>query len=51
MYKNVKKLGPDKTKQLRDGLLTKINLYYKNIGAKAKDPRDLLVTATEIFKW
>ena len=27
VYKNVKKkLGPDKTKQLRDGLLTKINL-------------------------
>ena len=35
VYKNVKRfLGPDKTKQLRDGLLTKINLNWNNIGVE-----------------
>ena len=35
VYKNVEEvLGADKTKQLRDGLLTKIDLYYKNIGVE-----------------
>ena len=35
VYKNVENvLGADKTKQLRDGLLTKIHLYYKNTGVE-----------------
>ena len=33
VYKNVEEVvGAGRTKQLRDGLLTKINLYYNNIG-------------------
>ena len=33
MYKNVEEvLGAEKTIQLRDGLLTEINLAYENIG-------------------
>ena len=35
VYKNVENvLGADKTKQLRDGLLTKINLNWNNIGVE-----------------
>ena len=35
VYKNVEEvLGAEKTKQLRDGLLTKINLRYNKIGVE-----------------
>ena len=35
VYKNVEEvLGADKTKKLRDGLLTEIRLYYMNIGVE-----------------
>ena len=35
VYKNVEEiLGAEKTMQLRDGLLTKIRLHYKNIGVE-----------------
>ena len=37
MYKNVENvIGAEETIQLRDGLLTKINLYCENIGVKGQ---------------
>ena len=54
VYKNVEEVvGAGRTKRLRDGLLTKINLYYENIddeGGKAiGEALKVNTSLTEIF--